>query len=53
VHLEQLLKVLSPSLVLADGSNYTSDVERWAATCAQQKTPFHATAKKGAYKIVY
>ncbi len=51
VHLGRVLQVLKPGVVIADGSNYTSDLERWKKSCAQKGIPFHATAYAGAYEI--
>jgi competence protein ComEC len=53
IHLEKLLKTLRPTLVIADGSNYKSYIKRWKKTCRQQKTPFHATAEKGAFVLSF
>ena len=51
VHLERVLQVLKPAMVIADGSNYTNDVNRWKKSCAEKGIPFHATAYDGAYEI--
>ena len=51
VHLERLINNTCPQLIIADGSNYSSYVERWKTTCLQKKLPFHHTGKKGAYII--
>ena len=51
IHLEKALDSLKPKQVIADGSNYTSYVERWRATCLKRKIPFHHTGKKGAFII--
>lgn len=48
INLERLLDSVSPKLVIADGSNYRSYIERWKATCSNKKIPFHATSEKGA-----
>jgi competence protein ComEC len=49
LNLERLLNILQPKLIIADGSNYTSYVERWKKTCLKNKTPFHSTMQKGAF----
>ncbi|MFT5077945.1 MAG: competence protein ComEC [Planctomycetota bacterium] len=49
IHLERALDSLQPRQVIADGSNYTSYVNRWRATCLKRKIPFHHTGKKGAF----
>ena len=36
---------------MADGSNYTSFIERWRKTCLKYKIKFHDTASKGAFVI--
>lgn len=51
VHLERLIDELQPGLILADGSNYTSYVNRWRKTCKARKLPFHHTGSKGAFAI--
>lgn len=51
INLERLLDSLRPKMILADGSNYKSYVERWQRTCRKQKLPFHYTGEKGAYSI--
>ncbi|WP_233898569.1 ComEC/Rec2 family competence protein [Tenacibaculum piscium] len=51
INLTRLLKKLNPKQIIADGSNYKSYVNRWEATCGQQKTPFHSTRKNGAFYI--
>jgi len=49
VNLERLLKWHRPKIIIADGSNYRSYVERWSKTCINKKTPFHNTLQKGAF----
>lgn len=49
VNLERLLESLQPELIIADGSNYTSYVNRWRETCLKKKLPFHHTGGKGAF----
>ncbi|MDD3005515.1 ComEC/Rec2 family competence protein [Flavobacterium sp.] len=51
LNLERLLNYHKPNMVVADGSNYRSYVERWKRTCEKQKIPFHATGEKGFYSI--
>ena len=38
-------------VIIADGSNYTSDLIRWKKSCLEKGIPFHATAEGGAYEI--
>ncbi|WP_222981721.1 ComEC/Rec2 family competence protein [Flagellimonas meishanensis] len=49
INLERLLDSACPKIVLADGNNYRSYIERWRQTCAKRKIPFHYTGKKGYY----
>ena len=49
IHLGRLLSHLNPKVVSADGSNYYSDLDRWATTCSRAGVPFHATVRDGAY----
>ena len=49
INLDRLLDSISPKVIIADGSNYKSYVERWEATCIKNKIPFHYTGEKGAY----
>ncbi len=46
-----LLATLDPEMVIADGSNYYSALDRWEVLCEKLKIPFHATARKGAFRI--
>jgi len=49
VHLDRLIDSLKPKLIVVDGSNYPSVVNRWKATCAKRKIPLHYTGEKGAF----
>jgi len=51
LNLERLLTELQPKLIIADGSNFKTLVERWQKTCAKKNIPFHSTYEKGFYKI--
>ena len=51
INLERVMAALQPELVIADGTNYKSDVKRWEKSCEKTKIPFYATSKKGFYKI--
>ena len=51
IHLEELIDSLSPKVIIADGSNFPSFVERWKKTCAAKGIRFHATAIQGAYPL--
>ncbi len=49
VHLDIVLDNLQPSIVVADGSNYFTYIQRWEKTCKRRKLPFHYTGTKGAF----
>ncbi len=49
INLERLIKTTAPIAIIADGSNFTSYIERWQSTCLKHKVPFHYTGEKGAY----
>jgi len=51
INLERMVATLKPSMVVADGSNYKKDVNRWESTCIKRKTPFYSTLKKGAFLL--
>ncbi|MDX1463947.1 MAG: ComEC family competence protein, partial [Marinirhabdus sp.] len=51
INLDRLIETLNPRMILADGSNYTSYVNRWSATCTKRKLPFHHTGTKGAFTL--
>ncbi|PKA98899.1 competence protein ComEC [Flavobacteriaceae bacterium MAR_2009_75] len=49
INLIRLIDSIQPHMIIADGSNYRTDVNRWRKTCIQRKLPFHYTGEKGAY----
>ena len=49
INLERLLDYLQPKMVLMDGSNYKSYINRWKTTCLKKEIPFHYTGEKGAF----
>lgn len=51
IHLERLIMLYPNATIIADGSNYKSDVMRWKKTCLQLKIPFHSTYEKGFFRI--
>nr|WP_321231986.1 ComEC/Rec2 family competence protein [uncultured Psychroserpens sp.] len=51
INLERVIDSIHPKQIIADGSNYTSYIKRWEATCLKRKLPFHYTGKKGAFII--
>ena len=51
INLDRVIKRYPKVHIIADGTNYRIDIERWKATCEQQKIPFHSTYEKGAFVI--
>lgn len=51
INLERLLVGYQPELIIADGSNYSSLVERWEKTAKQAEILFHFTATHGAFRL--
>ena len=51
INLNRLIDSLQPEMVIADGSNYKSYVNRWGITCVNKKLPFHSTSEKGAFIV--
>jgi competence protein ComEC len=49
INLDRFISTTNPRQIIADGSNYTSNIERWKATCLKRKIPFHYTGEKGYY----
>ena len=49
INLERLLDSMAPNIVIADGSNYRSYIQRWKATCHKKKLAFHYTGENGAF----
>lgn len=49
INLDRLIDSLQPKTIIADGSNYTSYVNRWRKSCKKRKLLFHPTASKGAF----
>ncbi|MCG8881945.1 ComEC/Rec2 family competence protein [Tenacibaculum finnmarkense] len=49
INLERLIKKLNPKKIIADASNYKSDVNLWKTICKKQKMPFYDTRKNGAF----
>jgi competence protein ComEC len=50
INIERLIKILNPSQIIADGSNYKSYIKRWGIVAEKLKIPFHDTNEKGAFK---
>ncbi len=51
INLERLINKNKPKEIIADGSNYSSYVERWKITCSKYKIPFHYTGEMGFYQL--
>ena len=51
LHLERWLEQHQPKLVIADGSNYPSNISRWKKPCEAKGIPFHDSSKDGAYQL--
>jgi len=51
LNLNRLIDSLAPSIIVADGSNYTSYVRRWKETCEKRKLPFYHTGTQGAFVV--
>lgn len=51
INLERVIDTLQPKIIIADGSNYPSAINRWKKTVEKKKLPFHATGEKGAFKF--
>ncbi|WP_093668542.1 ComEC/Rec2 family competence protein [Tenacibaculum sp. MAR_2009_124] len=49
LNLDRFLQSNTPKMIIADGSNYRSYINKWQKTCKKQKTPFYSTEKNGAY----
>jgi len=48
INIERLIKLLDPKEIIADGSNYKSQVLHWKMICEKYKVPFHYTGTAGA-----
>lgn len=51
IHLENLIKALNPSRIIADGSNYKNNAIMWKKTCANYGIKFHDTSVDGAFIV--
>ena len=51
INLDRILKNNTPRVVIADGSNYKSYINRWKKTCSKQKISFYVTEQNGAFII--
>ncbi|OAD45317.1 ComEC/Rec2 family competence protein [Polaribacter atrinae] len=51
INLTRMIASIKPSQIIADGSNYKSDVILWEKTCLKHQIPFHYTGQNGAFII--
>ena len=51
IHLARIIDSLKPKTIIADGSNYPWDVERWRKTCVNRNQDFYYTGTKGAFVL--
>jgi len=51
INLERLIEVNKPKLIVADASNFKTNIKLWKGICTKKKTPFHPTAEKGFYRL--
>lgn len=49
INLERVLMELQPKLVIADGSNYKTDIDRWQDSAEKFNVKFHSTWEDGAF----
>lgn len=51
VNLEYVIDRLQPTVIVADGSNYKTDIIRWQKSCEQYQIPFYSTITNGAFVL--
>lgn len=51
INLDRVLSELKPKQLIADGSNYKTDVDLWRKSAKKYKVMFHSTWENGAFKI--
>ena len=51
INLERVIANTKPKIIIADGSNYMSYINRWKVTCMEREIPFHYTGEKGFYSF--
>ncbi|MEN2399765.1 ComEC/Rec2 family competence protein [Flavobacterium sp. MC2016-06] len=51
INLDRMLENIKPKIIVADASNSYSILKNWEASCIKKNIPFHATSKKGFYKL--
>lgn len=51
IHLDKLLQLIRPQVIIADGSNTPWLTEIWKKTCEKKNIPFHFTGEKGYFQV--
>lgn len=51
INLARLIATINPSQIIADGSNYKSDIRRWENICLERQISFYDTGRRGAFII--
>jgi competence protein ComEC len=51
VNLDRVISDLKPKHIIADASNYKSDIDRWKLSAKKAAIPLHSTWEKGAFKL--
>ena len=51
INLNRFLDSIKPASIIADGSNFRSDIKRWKKSCSNRKLPFYYTGEKGAFML--
>lgn len=51
IHLNRWIDSLQPRLILADGSNYISYIQRWSNSCQLKEVDFYYTGEDGAWVL--
>ncbi|NEV94422.1 ComEC family competence protein [Psychroflexus sp. YR1-1] len=49
INLDRVLSDLKPKQIIADGSNYRTDIERWQTSAKKLNVNFHSTWEQGAF----
>ncbi|WP_226742897.1 ComEC/Rec2 family competence protein [Polaribacter gangjinensis] len=51
INLERMITAIQPKIIIADGSNFKSYINRWKITSQKMKIPFYYTGEKGAFRM--
>ncbi|WP_033408234.1 ComEC/Rec2 family competence protein [Psychroflexus tropicus] len=52
INLDRVISDLKPKQIIADASNYKSDIDRWKCSAKKAGISLHSTWEKGAFKLV-